>query len=166
MIVIADTTPLISLMKIGRLGLLKELFKDVYIPEAVYCELTDNPLFENEALEIKNCEYIHARSVDNKRAVGILRRATGLDIGESEAIVLTDEQQGNLLLMDEVKGRNVAKQMGIKIMGTIGILMVALEKHKITYAEIVAAVEILRDSGRHIKKELYEDLLKAAERFQ
>lgn len=33
MIVIADTTPLISLMKIGRLGLLKELFGMVYIPK-------------------------------------------------------------------------------------------------------------------------------------
>ena len=108
MIVIADTTPLISLMKIGKLGLLKELFHDVYIPEAVYRELTDNPLFENEALEIKNCGFIYARSVDNKRAVGILRRATGLDVGESEAIVLTDEQQGNLLLMDEVKGRKIS----------------------------------------------------------
>lgn len=166
MIVIADTTPLISLMKIDRLELLKELFEKVYIPEAVYQELTRNTLFRNEAQEIKSCGYIQVMNVDDKKAVGILRRATGLDAGESEAIVLIEEQQGNLLLMDEMKGRTVAKQMGIKIMGTIGILMIALEKHKIAYTEIVDAVEVLRDSGRHIKKELYEDLLNAAEKFQ
>lgn len=36
MIVIADTTPLISLMKIGKLNLLKELFDKVFIPERVF----------------------------------------------------------------------------------------------------------------------------------
>lgn len=68
--------------------------------------------------------------------------------------------------MDEAKGRAVARQMGIKIMGTIGILMIALEKHKITYAEIVPSIEILRNSGRHIKNELYEELLRTAKKFQ
>lgn len=121
MIVIADTTPLISLMEINRLDLLKELFEKVSILQAVYRELTGNPLFQNEVREIESSEYIQVVSVDNKRAVGILRRATGLDAGESKVIVLTDEQQGNLLLADKAKGRNVAKQMGIKIMGTIGI---------------------------------------------
>lgn len=166
MIVIADTTPLISLMKIGKLNLLKELFDKVFIPERVYQELTVNSLFEKEVQEIKNCGYIQIVNVADTRAVRLLRRATGLDAGESEAIVLVDEQHGNLLLMDEMKGRNVARQMGIRIMGTIGILMIALERSKITYEEIIQSIEILKDSGRHIKKELYEELLKNAEKFR
>mgnify|MGYP002509896722 FL=1 len=166
MIVVADTTPLISLMKIDKLALLQSLFGKVYIPEAVYQELVRNPLFEREAQIVKNCEYICVIKISDERAVRILRRATGLDLGESEAIVLTDEQQADLLLMDEAKGRAVARQMGIKIMGTIGILMIALEKHKITYAEIVPSIEILRNSGRHIKNELYEELLRTAKKFQ
>ena len=166
MIVVADTTPLISLMKIDKLALLQSLFGKVYIPEAVYQELVRNPLFEREAQIVKNCEYICVIKILDERAVRILRRATGLDLGESEAIVLTDEQQADLLLMDEAKGRAVARQMGIKIMGTIGILMIALEKHKITYAEIVPSIEILRNSGRHIKNELYEELLRTAKKFQ
>lgn len=36
MIVIADTTPLISLMKIDRLELLHQLFDEIQIPEAVF----------------------------------------------------------------------------------------------------------------------------------
>ncbi len=166
MIAIADTTPLISLLKIGKLDLLNELFGKVYIPKAVFGELTRNSLFVSEAQEVKNCEYIEVIEVEDKKSVGILRRATGLDAGESEAIILTEEQQGNILLMDEMRGRTVAKQMGIKIMGTIGILMIALEKRKITYSEIVQSIDILRDSGRHIKNELYEELLKAAEKFR
>lgn len=146
--------------------MLNELFGKVYIPRAVFGELTRNSLFVSEAQEVKNCEYIEAVEVEDKKSVRILRRATGLDAGESEAIILTEEQQGNILLMDEMKGRTVAKQMGIKIMGTIGILVIALEKRKITYSEIVQSIDILRDSGRHIKNELYEELLRAAEKFR
>lgn len=166
MTVIADTTPLISLMKIGQLTLLKELFGKVCIPEAVYRELVINPMFKSEAQEIENCEYIKVVNVTDKRAVRILRKATGLDIGESEAIVLTDEQHGNLILMDEAKGRNVAKMMGIKIMGTIGILMVALEKQLISYTKTVQAIEILKESGRHMKEDLYDALLDAAKKYK
>ncbi len=110
MIVVADTTPLISLMKIDKLALLQSLFGKVYIPEAVYHELVRNPLFEREALIVKNCEYICVIKISDERAVRILRRATGLVLGEREAIVLTDEQQADLLLMDEAKGRAVARE--------------------------------------------------------
>lgn len=45
MIVIADTTPLISLLKIKRLDLLQKLFGEVFIPDAVYTELTSDKRF-------------------------------------------------------------------------------------------------------------------------
>lgn len=48
MIVISDTTPIISLMKTGRLELLQKLFDVVYIPKAVYQELTENEAFPEE----------------------------------------------------------------------------------------------------------------------
>ena len=45
MIVVSDTTPLISLIKIERLGLAEQLFGEVQIPDAVYMELITNPQF-------------------------------------------------------------------------------------------------------------------------
>ena len=61
--------------------------------------------------------------------------------------------------MDEVKGRRVAKQMGIGLMGTIGMLMVAYEEEKLSKGEILECVDILRNNGRHISDKLYEQLL-------
>ena len=53
MIVISDTTPLISLLKIKRVDLLKELFGEVLIPQAVFEELTIDERFRLEADQIR-----------------------------------------------------------------------------------------------------------------
>lgn len=46
MIVISDTTPIISLLKINQLELLNHLFGEVQIPDAVYEELISNAKFQ------------------------------------------------------------------------------------------------------------------------
>ena len=125
MIVISDTTPLISLIKIGQLNLLNHLFGEVQIPSAVFEELISNPRFPDESRQIRECPFIKKINVTDTNAVNLLRRSTGLDAGESEAIILSDSISASLLLMDEAKGREVAAQMGIQLMGTIGILLVA-----------------------------------------
>lgn len=114
MIVVSDTTPLITLMKIGHLDLLEKAFGEIQIPEAVYTELTSNPRFQTEISQIQNCPFIHIQKISDERSVNLFRRVTGLDIGESEAIILSDDIHADLLLIDEVKGRQVAEQMGIK----------------------------------------------------
>ncbi len=159
MIVISDTTPLISLLKIGRLNILEILFGSVQIPKAVFAELTENPKYEVEAETVKACPFIQVVDKIDESYVSLLRRSTGLDLGESEAIYLSDSKKADLLLMDEVRGREVAIRMGIKIMGTIGILGVAYEDSILSKEEIKEAIEILRDSGRHISEKLHEQLL-------
>lgn len=159
MIVVSDTTPIISLLKIGRLDLLEGLFGEVLIPNAVYRELTADKRFIDEAGEITNASYIKTVSVSNPGAVRILRMATGLDQGESEAIVLTDELGADILLMDEAKGRTISGQMGITIMGTIGLLVSAYEDKLLTSVEARKYIDILQKSGRHIGKRHYQMLL-------
>lgn len=160
MIVVSDTTPLISLMKIGHLSLIHQLFGEIQIPQAVFDELVSNKRFPDESRQIKECSYIHTVNVEDIKAVDLLRRSTGLDAGESEAIILSDSENATYLLMDEVKGRQVAKQMGIKIMGTIGLLMVAYSEQMLDRDEILQCIDILRNTGRHISNNLYEQLMK------
>lgn len=159
MIVVSDTTPLISLLKINRLDLLEKLFGEVFIPQAVFNELTADERFQLEAEQIRQRDFISIKPVNVPESVNILKRATGLDLGESEAIVLTDELKADILLMDEAKGRSVSSQMGIRIMGTIGILMAAYEEKTLTSNEVKECITGLQHAGRHIGQRHYQMLL-------
>ena len=158
MIVISDTTPIISLMKVDRLDLLQQLFDVVYIPMAVYRELTENEAYPREAKRVQECDFLCVEKVENEKSVAILRNLTGLDAGESEAIILADEKQSDVLLMDENKGRQVAKKMGIAITGTIGILMQAFDEKMLTRADVEECIEHLKESGIRISEKLYQGL--------
>lgn len=159
MIVVSDTTPIISLLKIGRLDLLGKLFGEILLPDAVCEELTADERFADEASKVMNADYMKSVPVSNPGAVRILRMATGLDQGESEAIVLADEQKAGLLLMDEAKGRAVSEKMGIPVMGTIGILISAYDDKQITSEEARMCIDNLKRFGRHIGERHYQKLL-------
>lgn len=155
MLVISDTTPIISLLKAEKLELLQKLFEEVSVPNAVYRELTENQLYAEEAKQIVNCSFICRETVENEKAVDILRNVTGLDAGESEAIVLVDEKKAQLLLMDEHKGRQVAKKMGIAITGTVGILIQAYDENLLSKEEVHNCLERMRESNIRISDALY-----------
>ncbi len=159
MIVIADTTPLITFLKINRFEILRDLYGTIHIPLSVYNELTENIVFADEAKVIKDCDFLTIHKEVNSEKVNILRRATGLDLGESEAIVLADESDTKLLLIDESHGRSVAEQMGIPITGAIGVLMAAYKKQYLNTQEIKEIVELMKSSNRFISESLYELLL-------
>lgn len=159
MIVISDTTPIISLIKIEKLNLLKELYEQIIIPEAVFSELTSNHDFENEISIVKNCDFIRTAKVVNTETLDVLKKISGLDSGESESIVLYDECNANLLLIDERKGRKVATQLGIKIIGTVGIMMQAFDKGLLTPSEIKSDLQKLISSDIRFSKSLCNRIL-------
>jgi predicted nucleic acid-binding protein len=158
MIVVSDTTPIISMLKINKLHLLNKLFGEILIPNAVYNELTTSKKFEEEANQIKECNFIKIVAVENNKDIERFRSTTGLDLGESEAIIYSNKNGVDFLLMDEAKGRIVAKQMGLNIMGTIGILMQAYDDEFITKDEILACIDTLKKNGRYISERLFDSL--------
>lgn len=159
MIVIADTTPIITLLKLAQLDLLEKLFGTVIIPNAVYEELTSNPKYSSEAQIIANCSFLKRLGVFDRQSIKILREIVGLDIGESEAISLAEEKKADLLIIDERKGRRVAKQMGLKVTGTIGILLQAFDSKVLSLEKILAYMEELKNSRIRISDSLFELIL-------
>ena len=159
MIVVSDSTPLITLMKATALDILKGLFGTVLIPESVYAEVTSNEVFREEAELIKDCDYIHVVRVSDQERVAFLQRATGLDRGESEAIIYADETKADLLLMDEMAGRRVAQNMRLPMTGSVSVLIRAFRAGLMTSSEVEDAFVKIRKAKRHISEKLIQDAL-------
>jgi predicted nucleic acid-binding protein len=115
MLVVSDASPLTALMQIGRAELLSALFGTVLIPPAVEVELT--------RFHAELPGFITVMAVHNQNSVDILEAA--LDPGEAEAIVLAEESQADYLLMDEKLGRRAAEERGLKVVGLLGVLLIA-----------------------------------------
>ncbi|MEH2942384.1 DUF3368 domain-containing protein [Lachnospiraceae bacterium KK002] len=103
---------------------------------------------------------MYVEKVNNEKSVTILRNFTGLDTGESEAIILADEKHSDVLLMDEHKGRQVARKMGITTTGTIGILTQAFDEGMLTKEDVEKCIERLKENGIRISEKLYQKLRK------
>ena len=166
MIVVSDTTPLITLMKAAKLDLLRNLFGEVLIPEAVYEEVTTNDNFKDESDLIKSSNYIKKVVVSRPDHVLRLQRATGLDRGESEAIVYANETKAEIILMDELAGRRVARDMNLTITGSIGILLQAFRYGLISYEETKRTLNVILKANRHISERLIRDALEITEHIK
>lgn len=159
MIIISDTTPILSLLKAGRLELLEKLYQTVVVPEAVYDELTNNIAYKEEKEVIEKCSFICVEKIHNVESVRILRDVTGLDAGESESLVLYGEKKADLLLIDEHKGRSVARKMGVEHIGTVGILMLAFDKSFLTAEEVLEILKVLLAFDIRLSRKLCNKVL-------
>jgi predicted nucleic acid-binding protein len=128
-IIVSDTSCLILLDKLERIGLLKSLFQNLTVTQIVADE------FEKELPE-----FIKIENSNDKKYQKILE--SFLDPGEASAIALALEKEECLLIIDELKGRQEARQLGLNYTGTLGILITAKEKGLIkSVTEIIQEIE-------------------------
>ena len=108
--IISDTSCLILLEKIGELDILHKLFGTIITTTEVAEEFgqTLPSWFELRQPTDKNYQSIIEASVDK---------------GEASAIALAIELDNCLLIIDDLKGRKFAHQLGLTIIGTIGVIV-------------------------------------------
>jgi len=149
MIVVSDSTTLIILYDLNKLQYLKNLFITIYIPPKVYEEI-------NFKYSVKLAEFIQVIQPQNYTKIDDLKFL--LDDGESEAIALSLEK--NLpLIIDEKKGRKIAKNLSIKVLGLLGILYLNVKKEFLTKDEVMKFLNEAQKNGYRISKQLIQKML-------
>lgn len=120
MILVADASALIALATCDSLSLLEVIFGNVLVPEAVFSEVTavDKP----QSARLRSYLHGKVRAVDMQRYVYLDAFA---DVGEIQAMLLYKEVAADYLLIDDRRGRKVAKINQIKTVGSLGVLLQA-----------------------------------------
>lgn len=154
--IVCNASPLINLARIGKLNLLRELYGELIIPEAVWHEVVEEGSGQPGAEEVKCADWVKTQGVTNRDFKRALQQE--LDAGEAEAIVLALEIGADLLLMDERLGREVAWHFGLRYTGLIGVLVEAKRKGRI--GAIRPYLDSLRNiAGFRVSNELYLRIL-------
>jgi hypothetical protein len=160
--VVSNASPLINLARIGQLELLRELYGELHIPDAVWQEVVVAGAGLPGAELVANAVWIKRRSVTNSTLVRALRQ--DLDAGESEAIALALESEAELLLMDDSLGRETARHLGLRFIGIVGMLVEA--KHSGRINAIKPYLDTLREAaGFRIYQAIYVRVLQDAGEF-
>jgi len=155
---VADSSCLIGLAQINQIELLKKLFSEVCIPQAVHDEVVIKGKGETGSEETESAikqGWLKKMTVNDKMAVSALTPV--LSRGESEVIVLCKELEFDYALIDDKTARNMAELMGVNTMGVIGIIMLAEERgFSIDKKKLI---DQLIDSGFRISDRLYRRII-------
>jgi len=161
-IVVSDAGPLIALGKIEQLNLLRQIYQNVLIPSAVHSELRCGDNLPGAATLQKAIDdgWIRVQGVPSRtKALSELQLI--LDAGESEAILLAEHVHCRFLLMDERKGRLVARNRGLTVVGIAGVLLAAKSRGLIE--TVTPVVNRLSQEGYRLSINLVAEILKMAD---
>lgn len=151
MIVVSDTSPLNYLVLIQHVNVLPSLFGRVVAPPAVVAELRHpGAPAAVRAWAAAPPEWLEVRSPAS------IDPSQGLGAGEAEAISLARELSADAVLIDERKALTVARQHGMFVTGTLGVLQIAAEKGLITLSEAILA---LRQTTFRASEKLLKEVL-------
>jgi len=156
MTVVSNTTPLNYLILIGQADILSKLYELVVIPEAVFNELTaqSTPQLVHEWIANKP-DWLKVREAP----ATIVGEMEGIQIGERQAIALAQFIQSDFVLLDDRRARQIAKQWGINVVGTLGVLARAAQVGLIDLKDALAELRRtnFRASATLLESVLTED---------
>ncbi len=147
--IIGDSSALVALAVVNQLELLEKLYDKLYIPEAVFNEVTQVGKPQSDKLR----QFLQSRV----KRVDLTLTQLGLGLGELEAITLYKELNSDVLLIDDNRAKKYAMLNDVKVIGSLGVLIKAKEKGYIE--EVKPLLEELQKSQVYISHKLIEKVL-------
>jgi predicted nucleic acid-binding protein len=155
MLIVSDTTAINYLILIEKEDILNQLYNEIIIPKSVHRELTEGKKSPEKVkiwfLNTPSWMKIYEVSISSNDS-----SLMSLDLGEREAILLAEELKADLVVIDERKGRKIASDRGLSVIGLLGILSLAAKNELLDFR---LAIEELRKTNIRLPVRLIEMLL-------
>jgi predicted nucleic acid-binding protein len=155
-LIVSDTTTLIILERLDALSMLCSLFDQILIPQAVMDELLEGNSKINELMQLSGCYKVVSVNTSER----LLALSQWLDKGEAEAIELALIRQLPLII-DERKGRKIARQKKLWIIGLAGLIVLAAKRQQKTPKVALALLDQAMLSGYRLSTPLYQQVKEA-----
>ena len=152
-IVVVNSTPILALHAIGRLEILKELYGEILIPDAVRREVT-----VKDSRTLDGYAWIRVAQIDNLTAKELFTSA--LHNGEVEVMLLAKERNADIVIMDDRLARRHAKYFKLTVTGTVGVLLRAKSNGIIETVKPI--LDDLIQCGFYLSDDVYRELLRLA----
>ncbi len=157
-VVVSNTGPLIALATIDRLDILKNIFDKIVVPEAVHSELLEGGSFQAGINSYRQATWIEVLPLSTPLDP-LLDKV--LDTGEASVIQLARECQIERVLIDERKGRKIARDIyRLRVVGTARILVEA-KRFKLL-DNVQEVIGQMRNNGYRIHDTIVAYILKEA----
>jgi predicted nucleic acid-binding protein len=148
--IVSNSSPLIALARIQRLDLVPAVLHSILIPPAVAREIAPSiPVLP---------AWGSVKALSSQRSLPTSRGRLG--DGEREAIALAIEIGADAVLIDERVARRVAEEAGLKVIGTLGLLLEAKRAGHVT--TIRAELDKLVETSFFLSPQLYDHVLRMA----
>ena len=158
MLVVADASPLILLGRLGLLDLLHQLYDRVVAPRAVLDEVLGDGGDLPGSSAVREAAWLEIVDVSHEDSLWTSLQAE-VDMGEAAAVALAKQLEADLLLIDERQGRRLAQQLGLKVRGTLGILVSARREGLLE--KLRPILNRLVEEGAWLKPTLVRSVLEA-----
>jgi predicted nucleic acid-binding protein len=156
--IVCDTTVLLYPGRIGLLDLLPTLFAPVYVPEQVLLELDMGRLLRRDTVDPRGFDWVMPVRTPRSMIDGL--PANRLGAGERAVIAYAYAYRGTIAGLDDLQARKLAETLGVRVVGTLGILLRAKK------ASLIPAVRPALDAavaqGFRLSPDLYQDALRLA----
>jgi len=158
-IVVADAGPIIHLSRIGQVDLLPALYERLLIPPSVYEEVVQAGRGHAGSVELEDAPWAEVvEHIPDAEVFASLR--SRVDAGEAAAICLACDRQADLILSDDREARALARESGLQVQGTLGILLEA--KRRGYVSRLVPLLRELKAKGTWLSESLIREVLRQA----
>ena len=128
MIVVSNSSPLISLARIGRLGILASLYERILVPSEVHREVILDGRCLPGSDEVRKAVWIEEAPREPPADPLLEQACKSLGAGERGAILLAKSLAADQVLLDEWYARRIAREAGLAIAGSLGVLEAAARR--------------------------------------